>query len=198
MATVNPNPSTKLLPLLGVFLAVVLTGAAGLLLLDSGGGSTADAGLGRLIATVQSARAHARVALSGDADAMEALRGERLEIDLLRTDLLQQRGLSDGARGLLNDAGAWQALEDSVARIADSGELLTAFRSERDSLLTLGPQLLAATGNVVSALSPAELETNQIQIERLELTVEEMQQSARALGTPGAVAASARRLGDAQ
>jgi twitching motility protein PilJ len=198
MAMVNPNPSTKLLPLLGVFLAVVLMGAAALLLFDPGGGSGAEAGLGRLIATVQSARAHARVALSGDGDAIEALRGERLEIDLLRTDLLQQRSLSGAARELLGDAGGWQELEDGVGRIADSGELLAAFRAERESLLTLGPKLLAATGNVVSALSPAELETNQIQIERLELTVEEMQQSARALGAPGAAAASARRLGDSQ
>ena len=117
---------------------------------------------------------------------------------MLRTDLLQQRSLSGAARELLGDAGGWQSSKMASARIADSGELLAAFRAERESLLTLGPKLLAATGNVVSALSPAELEANQIQIERLELTVEEMQQSARALGAPGAAAASARRLGDPQ
>ena len=49
-------------------------------------------------------------------------------------------------------------------------------------LLELAPQLLARTGNLVSALPPADLETNQPYLERFELTVESIQQSVRAFG----------------
>jgi len=195
---VKSSPSTKLIPLLGVFLAVVLAGAAVLLWLDAGRGSAAEAGLGRLIATVQSARAHARVALSGDTASIGAIQAERGAIERLRTNLLQQQDLSRAARELLGDAGVWQNLEGDLARIGDAGDLLAEFHGQREALVALGPELLAATGNVVSALSPAELEANQIYLERLELTVEDMQQTARALAAPGTAADSVRRLSDAE
>ena len=50
------------------------------------------------------------------------------------------------------------------------------------SACTLAPELLAATGNLVSVLSPADLAANQSHLERFELAVETVQQNARGLG----------------
>jgi twitching motility protein PilJ len=68
----------------------------------------------------------------------------------------------------------------------------------RGRLLDVAPKLLAATGNTVSALTPADLATNQPHLDRFELTVETIQQTMRALAAGTADEDSLGRLNDAE
>src|SRR5690606_6300905 len=72
------SPGLKLLPLLGVVLAIVLTAVAMLLSFGGTSGGGADDGIvGRLSAGAQAARTEARAALSGSAEAFGALGASR-------------------------------------------------------------------------------------------------------------------------
>ncbi|HJR69294.1 MAG TPA: hypothetical protein VKA43_04585, partial [Gammaproteobacteria bacterium] len=70
----------KLLPPLGILLALALTGAAGAVWWNDSSSSGGDGGLGELVAVVQAARSEANAALSGRPQAFEALAASRAAI----------------------------------------------------------------------------------------------------------------------
>lgn len=102
-------------------------------------------------------------------------------------------------RRLVTDAPLWQRLDGSLQALLSAREPLLELYTARAKGLELAPQLLVATGNLASALAPADLETNQPYLARFETTVESLQQNLRSLGV-GAAAADdvAQRLGDAE
>jgi twitching motility protein PilJ len=183
---VKSSPWPKVLPPLAIAVAIVVLGAAAVLWLGgrSGGG---DLGLGGLIATTQAARADARGALAGDAEAFDRLAASRAEIARSRA----------GSAGSLAGASAWTALDAGLTALSGARETLLEVHAARGRLLELAPQLLAATGNLVSALAPAELAADQPYLERFELTVESIQQSMRALAAGTAGDEFVQRLNDA-
>jgi twitching motility protein PilJ len=192
---VRSSPWAKLLPPLGIVLAIVLVGVAAALLLERGSAPTAEADLGRLIATAEAARSHARAALAGDAGSVAELGNDGAAIDRLRSAAAVT---ATGPSRALVDDPAWQSLRRDLGTIASAGDVLVGFHAERRRLLDLAPRLLAATSNLVSAWSPEALQANEIYLERFELAIEGMQHSARALATPGATEDSLQRLGGAE
>jgi len=187
----------KCLPPLGFLLALVLASAVALLWLDSGRGSAEEAELGRLIAIAQAARSEARNALSADADGFDTLVRTRADIRRMRQSIGASAGVSAAVSGVVVDE-AWQAILNSLDSIIRAQPTLVEFHGARQRLLSLAPELLAATGNVASALSSDELGANQIYLDRFELTVQGMQQNARVLAVPGSAQDSLSRLSDAE
>jgi twitching motility protein PilJ len=187
------SPWPKLLPPLAIVLAVVLLVAAGTLWLGGSGGS-ADGGLGQLMAVAQAARADARGALAGDTDAFARLESGADEIARLRDAL----GSGEGAAAPLVNGGNWQTLEAEIGKLGAGRERLLEVHAARGRLLEVAPQLLAATANLVSALPPGDLATNQPYLDRFELTVESIRQNVRALAAGTAVSESVQRLSDAE
>ena len=78
------------------------------------------------------------------------------------------------------------------ARVARSGSQSSRRRAPRSS--SSRRSCSSAAGNVASALPPADLTANQPYLSRFELTVESLQQQARALGPTVDVGDSVRRL----
>ena len=74
----------KLLPPLGVLLALALVGAAGAVWWNGCDSSAGDGGLGELVAVVQAARSEADAALSGRPEGFEALAASRAAIASVR------------------------------------------------------------------------------------------------------------------
>jgi twitching motility protein PilJ len=184
---------TKLLPALGVVLATVLAVAATLLFLEGrGGGGTGD--VGGLIAVTQAVRVDARSAVGGESAAFDALTSDLSAIETSRRVLAANAGAGPAVRGLVANADEWQTIARSLADVVSERTSLQQFHAARVAGSELVPQLLAATANLVSALSPADLRANQSQLERFELTVESIRQDLRALAVPVAVAESAQRL----
>ena len=180
------SPWPKVLPPLAIVVAILVLGAAAALWLGgrSGGG---DSGVGRLIATTQAARADARGALGGDAEAFDRLAASRAEIARLRS----------GSAGSFSGASAWTALDTGLSALGGTRETLLELHAARGRLRELAPELLAATGNLASALSPADLAADRPYLDRFELTVESIQLSMRALAAGTADEESVQRLNDA-
>ena len=192
---IKSSPWPKLLPPLGVVLALVLTAAAGAIWLG-GLRSAADGGLGELVAVTQAARAEMRAALAGDAAGFDRLAASRDDLKKLRAALASKEDASAAARRLASDDSVWANIDANLDGLLAARAMLLEIHAARQRVLDLAPQLLAATGNLVSALSPADLETNQPYIERFELTVESIQQNLRALAGGTTVTDAVQRLGD--
>jgi len=194
--TVKSGPWPKLLPPLGIMLALVLLAAAGAVWWTGAAAPASDAGMGELVALTQASRSQARAVLAGNAEQFDLLAARRAELASLRAALANNTGASDSARALAGDTSAWRPLESSLDGLIGARERLLALHKARSELLDLAPRLLVATGNLASALSPADLETNRPFLARFEVTVEGLQQNLRALGAGGADDA-VRRIGDA-
>jgi twitching motility protein PilJ len=191
------GPWPKLLPPLGIMLAMVLLAAAGAVWWTGAAAPAGDAGMGELVALTQATRSQTRAVLAGGAEQFDSLAARRAELASMRTALAGNTAASDGARRLAGDTAAWQPLEGSLDGLVGARERLLALNKARAELLDLAPRLLVATGNLASALSPADLETNQPFLARFEVTVEGLQQNLRALGAGGGADDAARRIGDA-
>ena len=191
------SPGLKLLPLLGVVLAIVLTAVAMLLSFGGTSGGGADDGIvGRLIAEAQAARTEARAALSGSAEAFGALGASRGRL----ADYASAAAAADlgaAARALARDEGL-RTVDASLAVLEQQRDPITSAYAARDRLLELTPALLAAVGNAVSALPPADLARSAPYLQRLELTVAGVQQDARGLAGADAAGGLFQRLGAAE
>ncbi len=187
---IKSSPWPKVLPPLAIAVAIVVLVASAMLWLrgNGGGADAGDAGLGGLIATTQAARADARAALAGEADAFDRLATSRAEIARPRA----------AVAGSLAGASAWTALEAQLDALAGARAALLDMHGARARLLEVAPKLLAATGNTVSALAPADLARDQPHLDRFELTVETIQQTMRALAAGTADEESLGRLNDAE
>ena len=194
---VKSSPWPKLLPPLGIVLVIVLAATAGVLWLGAGEGAASDNDLGRLMAVTQAARAQARASLAGDAKSLETLARSRDELIRLRNAMAADSALRPAARRLASDA-LWSNVSGKLDEVLAARPTLVDIHAARERLLDLAPELLAATANLASALSPADLEANQSHLERFELTVESIQQNLRALAVAASIGESVRRLSDAQ
>jgi twitching motility protein PilJ len=192
------SPWPKFLPPLGVALAIVLLVAAGVLWLGGSGPAARDGGLGEIVAVAQAARIQARAALGGDAREFDRLTESRADLAELRAALGRNQEASVAARRLAADADVWQNVDRNLDSLSAAREGLLELHAAREQLLDTAPQLLAAAGNLASALSPADLENNQRYLERFELTVESLQQSLRTLATGVSIDDSVQRLSDAE
>ncbi|HVY66300.1 MAG TPA: methyl-accepting chemotaxis protein [Gammaproteobacteria bacterium] len=195
--TIKSGPWPKLLPPLGIALAIVLLAAAGAVWWTGSPAPAGDGGLGELVALTQATRVETRAVLGGGGEPFDALAARRAELASLRTAVANNPSVGDSARGLAGDAGVWQPIEGSLDALLGARERLLALHAARAELLELAPRLLVATGNVASALSPADLETNRPFLARFEVTVEALQQNLRSLGSGGASDDAVRRVGDA-
>ena len=178
---VKTSPWTKLLPVLGIALAVILILAVASLVFGTGAGASGDGSLGRLVAATQAARADMTAAFSGTPESVAALRLAGADIERLRA----VAGTSGAAPDLIADSPMWQALTSNLASVSVAGETLIAFRQQREILMDLAPQLLARTGELMSELSPSELSANQSFMQQFETTVQRMQLSVQSLERPG-------------
>jgi twitching motility protein PilJ len=193
------SPWPKMLPSLGIALAVALLGAAGSVWW-SGSGTTMvnDGGLGELIATTQAARAEATGAVQGEAASFEALALSRAAIASLRGAVGGNEAASADARALGSDSALWRRIEGNLDALLELRPQLAELEQARAELSELAPQLLVAAVNVASALPPADLTANQPHLSRFELTIESVQQQVRSFGPQADVAETVRRLDDAE
>jgi len=194
---IKSSPWPKLLPPLGIVLGVVLVAAAGAVWWSDRAAPASDGGLGELVATAQAARVEARAAVVGGGG-FGRLEESRSTLTRLRAALASNESASVAARRLGADAALWQRLDGSLETLLAARGPLLELQDARTDILELAPQLLVATGNLASALAPADLETNQPYLARFELTVEGLQQNLRSLGVGMAADDVVRRLGDAE
>jgi twitching motility protein PilJ len=193
------SPWPKMLAPLGIALAVALLAAAGSVWWSGSGTTTvSDGGLGELIATTQAARAESTAAVQGDAASFDSLASNRAAITRLRGAVAANEAASADARRLASDSALWQRIESNLDAVLESRARLTELETALAEIQELAPQLLVAAGNVASALPPADFTANQPYLSRFELTVESLQQYARALGPAVGVADTVRRLEDAE
>ena len=195
--TTRTGPWPKFLPPLGIALALMLLLAAGAVWWTGGAAPASDAGTGELVALAQATRAQTRAVLAGAAEQFDRLAARRAELGSMRAALANNSAASDGARRLAGDTAVWQPLESSLDGLVGARDRLLALNKARAEVLDLAPRLLVATGNLASALSPADLETNQPFLARFELTVEGLQQNLRSFGAGGGAGDAVRRIGDA-
>jgi len=191
---VKSSSLPRLLPPLAIVVAMVVLGAATALSLGGRSGGDGDAGLGALMAATQAARADARAALAGEAEAFDRLAASRTEIARLRAAAAS----ASGSAHTFAAGGAWTSLDGGLSALGGAREMLLEVHAARGRLLELAPALLAATGNLASALAPADLAADQPYLARFELTVEGIRQSMRALAAGTADEESVRRLNDSE
>jgi twitching motility protein PilJ len=195
---IKSSPWPKLLPPLGIVLVLVLAAAAGAVWWTGLGGPTGDGRLGELVALSQTGSREARAALAGDEGKFEALAALRRDLASLREGLVGDESASPATLKLAAASDVWQPLDGSLAQLIDGRDALAELNSARAAALDLAPQLLVATGNVASALPPADLESNRPYLARFEVVVEGLQQSLRSLGANDDVDGVVSRLGDAE
>jgi twitching motility protein PilJ len=188
----------KLLPPLGILLALALAGAAGAVWWNGSDSSAGDGGLGELVAVVQAARSEADAALSGRPEGFDALAASRAAIESVRGSLARNEGASAAARRLGADAALWKRIEGNLDSVLASRDRLAELETARAELLKLAPDLLAGAGNVSSVLSADDLAVNQPYLARFELTVQTLQQQVRALGPDVAVDGAVQRIRDSE
>ncbi|HEY8520509.1 MAG TPA: methyl-accepting chemotaxis protein [Gammaproteobacteria bacterium] len=186
----------KLLPPLGVVLALTLAAAAGVLWLASSPAGSRDAEVGRLVAEAQAARLAARAAVAGEAGAFEAAADSRSRIEAQRASLASAE-LSSAARALVA-SDAWQAVDSALVLLTDGRATLEGVHGARARLAELAPELLEAVGNAVASLPAAGIAQNEPHLDRLQLAVEGLRQDARALGLRGEVADIVQRFRGAE
>ena len=193
------SPWPKMLPALGILLAIALLAAAGSVWWSGSGTTTvSDGGLGELIAVTQATRAQANAALLGDAASFDALVESRTAVTSLRSVVGSNEAATADARRLGTDPALWQRIERNLDTILESRERLANLEKARADVFDLGPQLLTAAATLASTLPPADLTANQPYLQRFELTIESLQQQALALGPVAPVADTVRRLEDAE
>jgi len=193
------SPWPKMLPSLGILLAIALLAAAGSVWWSGSGTTTvSDGGLGELIAIAQATRSEAQAAVQGDGASFDALATAREAIGELRAAVGANAAASADARRLAGDSAIWQRIDGGLAAVIDARDELARLQSARAEILELGPQLLVAATNVASALPPADLAANQPYLARFELAVDSLQQQARSLGPTAGVEDAVRRLEDAE
>jgi twitching motility protein PilJ len=185
----------KLLPPLGLVLALVLAAAAFALWLDRGRAAVAQPDLGRLMTLTQAARSQARAAMLGDAARIDELDATRADIEAALAAVRSRAG-SDADVAALAGAAEWPAVSRNLTALVAARDSLVEFHARRAQLLEAAPRLLSAMANFAGALPPADLRANQIHLERFELAVETLQQSARSLAGAPEAADSVQRLGD--
>ncbi len=144
--------------------------------------------------TAQAARADARGAIAGETAAFDRLAASRSEIAKQRA----AAGSGQSAERTFAAAGAWSALDRglgprSVVRVSHCSTCMP----RASGCWSSAPQLLAATGNLVSALPAADLAADRPYLDRFELTVEGVRQNVRALGVGTDIDDSVQRLNDA-
>jgi len=187
--------STKwpnVLPPVAIVLAIVLAGAAAWLWLGGPAGATGGgSAVGKWVATAQAARADARGAVAGDPAAFDRLAASRGEI------AKQRAAAGSPEERTFAAASGWSALDAGLAALGGTREALLDVHAARERLLQLAPQLLVATGNLVSALPAADLAADRPYLDRFELTVESVRQNVRALGVGTDIDESVQRLNDA-
>ena len=150
------------------------------------GGSVAQAtDPGRFVAETQRLRIESRAAITGDTQALEALGASQAELARLKRELAGSAQPGSPLADLAAGADI-EAIETSVATILASRGQFESAASARDRLRALAPELLGATGNLASALSPQGLAANQRYLNRFELTVQQIRQSVDLLATGGA------------
>jgi hypothetical protein len=191
MAKSTPWP--KVLPPVAIVLAIALAAVAAWLWLGGQGAASGDSGLGGLLVTAQSARADARGAVAGDAAAFDRLASSRADIAKQRA----AQSAAQGAERTFATASSWSALDAALAALGGARETLLNVHAALGRLLELAPQLLVATGNLASVLPPADLAADRPALDRFELSVLTVRQSARALAAGGDVDESVQRLNDA-
>jgi twitching motility protein PilJ len=192
---VKSTPWPNVLPPVAIVLAIALAGTAAWLWLggrDGAGGG--GPGLGALVVTAQAARADARGAIAGEAAAFDRLAASRSEIAKQRA---AAGSSGQSAEKAFAAASGWSALDAGLAALAGVREPLLDVHAARERLLELAPQLLVATGNLVSALPAADLAADKPYLDRFELTVESVRQNVRALATGTDIDESVQRLNDA-
>jgi twitching motility protein PilJ len=196
---IKSSPWPKLLPPLGVALAVVLAVAAAFLWL---GGAPAAAGgdgrLGELMAVTQALRAEARSALGGEASAFDRLTRSRDDLASLRKAVGANAAASDAARALATDQAAWRGVDENLDRLLGARTALLELHAASGRVLELAPQLLATTVNLASSLSPTDLAANQPHLTRFEMNVEGIQQTLRSLTAAASIEDAVQRLDDAE
>ncbi len=194
------TPWPKMLTPLGIALAVALLAAAGSVWW-SGSGTTAvsDGGLGELIAITQARSDRGK---RGHSRGSRVVRRRRGQPCLHREPC---EAPSRATRPRAPTRASWPATRrsgsaSSATSIACSSRVarLAELEAARAEVLELAPQLLVAAGNVASALPPADLEANQPNLSRFELTVESLQLQVRSLGPAAAVDDAVRRMEDAE
>ncbi len=184
----------NVLPPVAIVLAVALAGTAAWLWLGGQGAAVGGgSGLGGEVATAQAARSDARAAVAGDAAAFDRLAASRSEIAKHRS----AAGPGPGAERAFATASGWSELDAGLAALGGAREPLLDVHAARARLLELAPQLLVATGNLVSALPAADLAADRPYLDRFELTVESVRQNVRALAAGTDVDESVQRLNDA-
>ncbi|HEX5047898.1 MAG TPA: methyl-accepting chemotaxis protein [Gammaproteobacteria bacterium] len=193
---IKSSPWPKLLPPLGVVLAIVLLAAVAVIWWN--GAPAVDAGLGQIVSLTQAARADSRSALSGDETAFDALAAADAESKKLRGALALASGADPAARAFASDAALWRGVDENLSRLLAARDMLLDIHAARERLLGITPQLLAATGNLASALPPADVGTNQSSLDRFELSVQTVQQSLRSLAAATAIDEAVQRLSSAE
>ena len=195
---VKSSPWPKLLPPLGILLALVLVATAVAVWLGGADtGTPVEGRVSRLIALTQATRAQLRAAVGGDSASFDQIAQGRMELAQLRETVAGDANAPATVRRLAADP-AWSDVTANLGQVLESRDALIELHAAREHVHTLAPDLLAATGNLVSVLSPADLAANQSHLERFELAVETIQQNARALTTATSTAASVQRLSDSE
>jgi twitching motility protein PilJ len=193
------SPWPKMLPSLGILLAIALLAAAGSVWWSGSGTITvSDGGLGELIAVTQAARTEANAAILGASASFDSLAESRTAITRLRGSVAGNQAASADARRLASNSALWQRIERSLDAVVESRARLAELEAARSEVTELAPQLLVAAGNIASALPAADLTANQPHLARFELTVESLQQQVRSLGSAVAVDDAVRRMQDAE
>jgi twitching motility protein PilJ len=188
------TPWSSVLPPVAIVLAIALAVTAAWLWLGGQAGATAGGPrLGVLVATAQAARADTRGAIAGDAAAFDRLAAARSEIAKQRATA----GSGQAAERTFAAASGWSGLDAGLAALGGARDALLEVHAARERLLELAPQLLAATGNLVSALPAADLAADRPYLDRFELTVQSVRQNVRALATGTDIDDSVQRLNDA-
>ena len=172
----------KVLAGLAALLTVVLLGLA--YLAWTGGSAPQMADPGRFIAETQRLRVETRAAIAGDTQALEALTASRAELTRLKQEIMSAAAPGSPLRGLAAGAEA-TAVESNIAAILELRGQFESAASARERLRGSAPDLLVATGNLASALSPEGLAANQRYLDRFELTVQRIRQSVDLLAAGG-------------
>ncbi len=172
----------KVLAGLAVLLTAVLLGLA--YLAWTGGSEPQTIDPGRFVAESQRLRAQSRAAIAGDAQALDGLETSRAELARLKQALADALA-APSPLGELATSTEVEAIESSVAAILASRDQFESAATARERLRGLAPELLSATGNLASALSPQGLAANQRHLDRFELTVQRIRQSLDLLAAGG-------------
>jgi twitching motility protein PilJ len=183
--------------LAGLLLALLLV--AGAVIWSTGGaGSTGEAELGRLMALGQAARAGAADAATGDQAALDDLVGTLQELEELRRTIVRTATAAGPVRQILSDRDGWQRITEAGQILVNQQDALAQAYEGANQAQRLAPGLLSAVGNLAAAMPAATLQRNQTYLDRVELTVQGIQQDIDGLRGSDSPRSIARRLSDSE